>query len=67
MNLTRWTSRQRRRQNQGQKRRLGFEGLEGRQLLATILFRRSNVLSILGSAADDVAEVHIDTRDYKPL
>lgn len=35
MNLTRWISWQRRRQNQRQSRRLRFEGLEGRQLLAT--------------------------------
>ena len=61
MNLARWTSRQRRRQNQRQSRRLGFEGLEGRQLLATISFG-ANVLSIRGSAANDVAEVRIDTR-----
>ena len=48
MNLARWTSRQRRRQNQRQSRRLGFDGLEGRQLLATSLALWGSELRITG-------------------
>ena len=48
MNLTRWISRQRRRENQRQSRRLGFEGFEGRQLLATILALWGSEIRITG-------------------
>ena len=48
MNLARWTSRQHRPQNQRQSRRLGFEGPEGRQLLATSLALWGSEIRITG-------------------